>query len=155
MVKKTYSVYVDDGKVKRARELGFELSPTLERSLDMVLSQEYEDLVISSKLAIFSERMEGLKLAIIECQYRLKAYTLDLETLVQEKEALLKDYEYTKKVIRINNLTQALNQTLIMQDYNVEVALEFANDIVDELISVNPSFNVYAHTERLKAIMNS
>jgi hypothetical protein len=155
MVKKTFSVYVDDDKVKRARELGFELSTTLERSLDMVLSQEYEDLVMSSKLAVYSERIENLKLAIIESQYRLKTYTSDLDTLVQEKNALIKDYEYTKKVIRINNLTQTLNQTLIMQDYNIEVTLEFAGDIIEELIKINPSFDINVHAERLKIIMNS
>lgn len=154
-MKKTYSVYVDDNKVTRARALGFELSPILERSLDMVLSQEFEDLVINSKLAIFNERISEIKIAIAECQYRLKAYQSDLETLELEKQALLKDYEYTKRVIHINNLTQALNQIIIMQGYDLEATRNLADDIIQDLTKVNPSFNLEMHAERLKLIMES
>ena len=154
-MKKTYSVYVDDDKVNRARALGFELSPTLERSLDMVLSQEFEDLVINSKLAIFNERISEIKIAVAECQYRLKAYEDDLKTLELEKQALLKDYEYTKKVIHINNLTQTLNQILIMQDYDLTATQNMARDIIEDLVKVNPSFNLEMHAAKLKMIMGS
>ncbi|MCK9327664.1 MAG: hypothetical protein M0P69_19370 [Bacteroidales bacterium] len=155
MVKKTFSVYVDDDKVKRARDCGFELSTTLDRSLDMVLSQEFEDILVGSKLSIFDQRIDDIKLAMIECKCRLDAYNRDLEDLTKERTVLLKDYEYTKKVIRINNLMQSLNQIIIIQDYDIKTVLEFASDIVEELQKVNPAFTVEDQIARLKIIMGS
>lgn len=154
-MKKTYSVYVDDSKVTRARDLGFEISNLLDRTLDMVLSEEYEDMIIMNKLRIFDERIESTELSIIENQFRIQILEKDLGMLKLEREALVKDYEYTKRIIHVNRLTQAVNQILILHDYNVDESMPFAQEIVDELKEINPEFNITEHAKRLKIIMTS
>jgi len=72
-------------------------------------------------------------------------------------QGLLEDAEHSlniaRTVGRLSTLTQEINKYLIIEQYNVDRMMEKHLDIINEIKSLNPEFDIEVHRDRIMKIM--
>ena len=154
MVKRTTSVYADPDKIKRAEQLGFPLSKLLDNSLDAVLDGEFDDIVVNTRILIIDETIKLQKLKLAELSIQLVQTEKQVEQLITSRQDLLHDWEHARNNTILTSKIRLINQKLIRYNFKPEPFLVDWEPLVEEVIAINPKFNIVKHAARMKRIMD-
>ncbi len=153
-MKKTTSVYVSDEKIDLINQKGINLSQVVETTLDTILSDDFDDLDISMRLRYNEDEILKLKQDVATLTAQIDIKRLRLNYLIDDNEKMQREWEESKQTVRLARLTRQLNKIIIASgycEYDVKVS---ADTILTRICEANPHFELTAHIERFKKIMN-
>ena len=148
MVKNQHTVYIDDDKFDACKKRGINVSLTLNKAIDRLMSDEDFDYTlhldyIGSTIRADEERLVAINDERKEIDKRLK-------TLKTEYKRVTRQYRLEEDSIALSKLLAALNSVIRGCKYNfvsVEVAAE---EILKQIYKLRYDFNLEKHIKLLE-----
>lgn len=150
----TTSVYVDLDKAEEIGKKGFTVSQVVQTAMNLVLSDDFEDINVELRLKDLNDHIEKVKVEIAECEVKLELKRTLLERFTEQKETIENEWEAAKDTVVLAKHVRSLNQVIIASGYDVEVVRETAHELLEKIVEVNPQFDLDRHVKRFKDIMS-
>lgn len=144
----------------RLKELGFNLSAVCRAAIDQALDVTNDDLIfdmrirrIEDEIVSQTSKLEDLTIASDYCRSRLKYLKEERERLKADSIKAIEVAKYSAVVTKMNRIIIAANYDRIAID--MALATETGKTILEEMMGINPSFDLTKQISNVKSIMES
>jgi len=147
------TIWTDLNKIARVEELGLDVTKLFNATIDLALSEEFEDLVVQGKLRKIDSDLQEISMELKRMEERkslLLKQRHDMETTKQDIEG---SWEQTKARVYKAQYIRTLNQIIIINKYNQEVVESVAGDLIKSITRLEPDFQLQPHMVGLKKMM--
>jgi hypothetical protein len=154
------SIIIEEEKKDRLIELGFNISAVCRAAIDQALDVTNDDLIfdmrirrIEEEIITQSSKLEDLTIASDYCRSRLKYLKEERERLKADSIKAIEVAKYSAVVTKMNRIIIAANYDRIAID--MALATDTGKTILEEMMGVNPSFDLTRQISNVKSIMDS
>lgn len=147
------SLYLDRELVTRLVADGWNVSSLVTEALELVDTPEWEDVRILAKIKLLETRKEEVEKELYNSKRRIKALEIENTRLTKDVIQVKEDWEIIKRTTRMQEYIQTLNRVVISAMYNVDEIKISARELIPKIIELNPDFDIYAHVDRLRTVM--
>lgn len=153
MPKTNTCVSIDVEDANKIKDMGIGLSKFIQHAMSAVLSEGFDDYVMTLKVKMIADDLTNAIEEKRECQERIRF----LDVAIPHMQELLEDAEsnlnISRTVGRLSVLTQEINKYLIMEQYDENAVVEKYPSVIAEIKKLNPEFDMRTHRNRLMKIM--
>lgn len=148
------SVAVDPDLKEQIQKLGMSVSSITERAMETVLSESCEDYRLQFKIKLYEDTINDI---LYEQDFCKKRYEVLDEQLALTRELLKEakdNYVLATTVVKLSKLTQKINRVIIMNNYDADIVVDKAHDLLVEMKQMNSDFNLTQHIISLRKMLN-
>lgn len=153
-MKKNTSVSIDTELIDKVRSMGFSVSRFTERAIETLVSDGFDDFTLGLKIRLYKDALGEIASEQDACNKR----HVELEQQHKDLTVALKDameqLEVAQSIGKLTKLTQRLNRIIIMNNYNADIVVDKAHDIIVDMMGLNPEFNLEQHILSLRRMLN-
>lgn len=153
-MKRNTSVTLDSELIEQVRNMGISVSRFTEKAMETLISDGFDDFTLSLKIKMYQDTLNEIRREQDACDQRyndLEEQRISLETGLSDAQ---EQYEMAISIGKLSKLTQRLNRITIMNNYNPDIIVEKAHDIIKEMMILNPDFNLEQHIQSLRRVIN-
>ena len=154
------AVMIEEEKKDRLLELGFNISAVCRAAIDQALDVSNDDLIfdmrirrIEEEIVIQSGREQDITISLDYCRSRLKQLKEERERLKNESVRAIIVAKHSAIITKINRIIIAADYDRIAIDQAIETT--YGKTIIEEMMEVNPSFDLTKQIANLKSVMES
>lgn len=155
MGKKVTTVNLDEDDVIELQRRGISnISEAARKGIKAMLSDYFDDVEVYIKIQIIEEEIEKIDDTLFNLNRRINKFNTQKKTLQSKLQSLHEEHETVLRVTRLSTLTQRLNSNIILNRFDLNLIESSANELITEIISLNPQFNLEHHILRMKEILD-
>ncbi len=153
MMRKTLYLEGDDVD-KLASKLGLCDSESVRYAVAMLAGSNLEDIEWKLKLSLLDKEIEENKKTLETLKVQCDTLINSINVLSEQRVIIQQGYD---NIIRTHILTtsmQSLNKLIIESHFNLEFVTQQGSEIITAIKSLNPTFDISIHINRLKDILD-
>lgn len=131
------------------------VSALAQMAMEIVLSTEFEDVATAMKVRHLEEEIDRFEAEARDAKIRYDRAIQRKIELTQIRDMTVQDFERMKVTSRLSSLIKSLSRIAIIHEYDEQAVRDNAEEILNNVMLLNPQFNLARHLERLKTIMDS
>jgi hypothetical protein len=148
------TVYVDKNKIEELGNRGVDVNELVRATIDLALSEEFEDLAVDSKLRQLSSDLTEITVELAHIEERRTFLLTQQSELTEEKVFIESTREQTKRRAYLGRYIRSLNQIIVMNNYDYPTVVAVTKDLVNDITRMEPSFQLEPHMVMLKKYLH-
>lgn len=153
MAKESLHLTVDVATKEMLREEGINISKLVNDVLEQIGNEYTDEVALATQIKRLETDTDNLK-----GEYsRKESYLMYLkDTIVQNEKDIVRlkeELEETKIINKSTRLMRRLNEIIILWRYDEDAIIENGYDIIEQIKSINHSFDLKAHIIKFRDIM--
>lgn len=152
---KITSVNLDPDIVEEAKRKGFNISEECRNALQILVSDEFNDVDIGLKIEILVKQSEqidndlnNINNTISQLNNRKNCASDEIKLLQSQQLAI-------RNSNMLNKLTGILNKSIITNRFDISIIKLHHDDIIRQIQTIKPEFEIEHHVNRMKLIMDA
>ena len=155
MVKKITSLNLETDDLEALRLRGIDnVSELARKAIKATLSDYFEDMEVFLKIGMVSDEIDRIDESLYKLNNQLSTLSNRRESLIEHKKKLEAEHIAVQRSTQLSSLIQKLNGLLVQNRFDAPTIYEIAPDIIKQIEEYNPNFNLDAHIERTKLILD-
>lgn len=154
------TVLIDKEKWEKLQKMGFQISSLTRAAMDQALDVSNEDLIFDMRIRRTEEeiqklgaREQDLAMSLEGCRSRLNYLKAELEQLKVDSVRAVAVAKYSAVISRINRII--IHAGYDRNAIDMALSTEDGKKILEEMIGLNPTFDLTKQIQNIKAIMES
>lgn len=148
------SVAVDPDLKEQIQKLGMSVSSITERAMETVLSESCEDYRLQFKIKLYEDTINDILYEQDFCKKRNEVLDEQLALTRELLKEAKDNYVLATTVVKLSKLTQKINRVIIMNNYDADLVVDKAHDLLVEMKQMNSDFNLTQHIISLRKMLN-
>ena len=152
---KITTLNLDTEVVEEAKRKGYNISEECRNALQILVSDEFNDVDVGLKIEILVKKSEQVDNElnnahnlIIQLNNHKNSMTEEIKTLQTQQLAI-------RNSNMLNKLTGILNKSIITNKFDIDTIKLHHDDIIRQIQTIKPGFEIEHHVNRMKLIMDA
>ena len=152
---KVTTLNLDEDDVEELKRRGMHnISEVARRAISATLSDYFDDVEIFLKMNIVEDNIEKIDDMVFAFNRKINNLNKRKEALVYQYEDLKSEHEAIQRTTKLSSLIQRLNSQIVTNKFNHDITITTSQDMINQILELNPKFDLIAHIERMKVILD-
>lgn len=153
MVKKAYTLYLDEEYVDEVRSRNYKLSQLCNESIKVFASEDFNDIEEATRIAIMDDMIAEAKVAMDKKTLELSYATNEYNRIIAMKEDAIREYQEAKQTMLVSGLIRELNRVIIANEFDIEIVRLSCMGLIESIHENSEYFDLDTHIARLKNVL--
>lgn len=152
---KVTTLNLDEDDVEELKRRGMHnISEVARRAISATLSDYFDDVEIFLKMNMIEDNIEKIDDMLFAFNRKSNNLNKRKEALQYQYENLKSEHEAIQRTTKLSSLIQRLNSQIVTNKFNHELTITTSQDMLTQIINLNPKFDLPSHIERMKVILD-
>lgn len=152
---KITSVNLDPDIVDEAKRKGYNVSEECRNALQILVSDEFNDVDIGLKIEILVKQSEQMDNDLNNVHNTISQLNNRKNCVSEEIKILRSQQIAIRNSNMLNKLTGILNKSIITNKFDINIIKLHHDDIIRQIQTIKPEFEIEHHVNRMKQIMDA
>lgn len=153
MVKKAYTLYLDEDYVEDARAQGYKVSQICNSTIRQCTRDDFNDIEESAKVAAIDKLLDGLRVEAERVRLEYERATARVHTAERMRQKVIDEYLAAQRTMHLARMVRDLNSTIISNNFNADIVRISCGPLLEEISKASEYFDLERHIERLKNVL--
>lgn len=155
MVKKITSLNLETDDLEALRLRGIDnVSELARKAIKATLSDYFDDMEVFLKISMVSDELDRIDESLYKLNNQISTLSSRKESLREHKKKLEAEHIAVQRSTQLSSLIQKLNSLLVQHRFDASTIEQVAPDIIEQIKEYNSNFDLLAHIERTKLILD-
>ena len=149
------SINLDPELVKQAKLKGYNISEECRNALEILVGDEFNDVDIGLKIEILVKQSEQIDNDLNNVHNEISQLNNRKIDVSDEIKTLRSQQLAIRNSNMLNKLTGILNKSIITNKFDIDIIKLHHDDIIRQIQTIKPEFEIEHHINRMKMIMDA
>lgn len=152
---KVTTLNLDEDDVEELKRRGMHnISEVARRAISATLSDYFDDVEIFLKMNMVEDNIEKIDDMVFAFNRKINNLNKRKEALIHQYENLQNEHEAIQRTTKLSSLIQRLNSQIVTNNFSSDITLTTSQAMINQILELNPKFDLESHIERMKVILD-
>ena len=152
---KVTTLNLDEDDVEELKKRGMHnISEVARRAISATLSDYFDDVEIFLKMNMLEDNIEKIDDMVFAFNRKINNLNKRKESLLYQYENLKSEHEVIQRTTKLSSLIQRLNSQIVSNKFDPTITITTSQDLITQILQLNPKFDLISHIERMKVILD-